>query len=32
LAWAGVVPVHIVPAEEERSIAAEALALLRAGL
>jgi acetate kinase len=32
LAWARVVPVHIVPAEEERSIAAEALALLRAGL
>lgn len=31
LAWAGGVPVHIVPAEEERSIAAEALALLRAG-
>jgi len=31
LAWAGAVPVHIVPAEEERSIAAEALALLRAG-
>ncbi len=32
LAWAGVVSVHIVPAEEERSIAAEALALPRAGL
>ena len=32
LAWAGNVPVHIVPAEEERSIATEALALLRAGL
>ena len=31
LAWAGAVPVHIVPAEEERLIAAEALALLRAG-
>lgn len=32
LAWAGSAPVHIVPAEEERSIAAEALALLRSGL
>lgn len=31
LAWAGAVPVHIVAAEEERSIAAQALALLRAG-
>ena len=32
LAWAGDVPVHIVGAEEERMIAAQALALLRAGL
>ncbi|MFC3180584.1 acetate/propionate family kinase [Cypionkella sinensis] len=32
LAWAGDVPVHIVGAEEERTIAAQALALLRAGL
>ncbi|MES2433698.1 MAG: acetate kinase [Pseudomonadota bacterium] len=32
LAWAGAVPVHIVAAAEERSIAAQALALLRAGL
>ncbi len=31
LAWAGPVPVYVVPAMEERSIAAEALALLRAG-
>ncbi|MCC7321962.1 MAG: acetate kinase [Rubellimicrobium sp.] len=31
LAWAGPVPVHVVPAEEERLIAAEALALMRAG-
>ncbi|MDZ4392327.1 acetate kinase [Cypionkella sp.] len=31
LAWAGAVPVHIVAAEEERFIAAQALALLRAG-
>lgn len=28
LAWAGRVPVHVVPAEEERRIAADALALL----
>ncbi len=31
LAWAGDAPVHIVEAEEERSIAVEALALLRSG-
>ncbi|OYU39848.1 MAG: acetate kinase [Pseudorhodobacter sp. PARRP1] len=31
LAWAGDVPVHIVPAEEERTIAAQAQVLLRAG-
>ncbi|MDB5661145.1 MAG: acetate kinase [Cypionkella sp.] len=31
LAWAGEVPVHIVLAEEERFIAAQALALLQAG-
>ena len=30
LAWAGAVPVNIVPAAEERSIAAEALSLLQA--
>lgn len=29
LAWAGAVPVHIVAAEEERSIAAEALAVMK---
>jgi acetate kinase len=29
LAWTGRVPVHVVPAEEERRIAADALALLR---
>jgi acetate kinase len=31
LAFAGPVPVYVVPAEEERSIALEALSLLRAG-
>lgn len=31
LKWAGSVPVFVVPAEEERSIAAEALALLHSG-
>ena len=31
LAWVGRVPVQIVPAQEERSIATEALALLQAG-
>jgi acetate kinase len=30
LAWAGAVPVHVVPAQEERRIAADALATLRA--
>ena len=32
LAWAGPVPVLVIAAEEERQIAAEALALIRAGL
>lgn len=31
LLWAGQVPVHIVPAEEERTIAAEAMALMATG-
>ena len=31
LLWAGAVPVHILPAEEERTIAAEAMALMAAG-
>ena len=31
LAWAGAVPVHIVPAAEEREIAAEVLSLLNGG-
>ena len=31
LAWAGRVPVHVLPAEEERRIAQDAAALLRAG-
>lgn len=31
LLWAGQVPVHIVPAEEERTIAAEAMALMAGG-
>jgi acetate kinase len=31
LVWAGRVPVHVVPAAEEREIAAEALALLNGG-
>ena len=30
LLWAGQVPVHIIPAEEERTIAAEAIALIAA--
>ena len=29
LAWAGPVPIHVVPAQEERRIAADALATLR---
>ena len=32
LAWVGTVPVHVVAAAEERTIAAQALTLLRAGL